>query len=104
VTRGELASSVFGPRATALDQERKRLEVGMAEEHESVVTLHPAALARYEEMVGRLQESMAEGMAAGNAEYAEVRELVESVTVMRGGEPGQVAINIKGRLNALLGE
>ena len=76
----------------------------MAEEHESVVTLHPAALARYEEMVGRLQQSMAEGTAAGNAEYAEVmRELVESVTVMPGDEPGQVVINIKGRLNALLG-
>lgn len=51
----------------------------MAEEHESVVTLHPAALARYEDMVGRLQQSMAEGTAASNAEYAEVmRELVEA--------------------------
>ena len=51
----------------------------MAEEHESVVTLHPAALARYEDMVGRLQQSMAEGTAAGNAEYSEVmRELVEA--------------------------
>jgi hypothetical protein len=30
-------------------------------------------------MVGRLQQSMAEGTAAGNAEYAEVmRELVEA--------------------------
>jgi len=38
----------------------------MAEEHESVVTLHPALLARYEEMVGRLQQSMAEGTAAGS--------------------------------------
>jgi hypothetical protein len=47
---------------------------------------------------------MAEGTAAGNAEYAEVmRELVESVTVMPGDESGQVVINIKGRLNALLG-
>ena len=65
--------------------------------HESVVTLHPALLARYEEMVGRLQQSMAEGTAAGNAEYAEVmRELVESVTVMPGDESGQVVINIKG--------
>jgi hypothetical protein len=79
VSRGELASAVFGPRATALDEERKRLEASMAEEHESVVTLHPAALARYEDMVGRLQQSMAEGTAAGNAEYAEVmRELVEA--------------------------
>ena len=97
MTRGELASSVFGPRASALDEERKGLEGSMAEEHESVVTLHPALLARYEEMVGRLQQSMAEGTAAGNAEYAEVmRELVESVTVMPGDESGQVVINIKG--------
>jgi site-specific DNA recombinase len=105
VARGELASAVFGPRASALDEERKRLETSMAEEHESVVTLHPAALARYEEMVGRLQQSMADGTAAGNTEYAEVmRELVDSVTVMPGDEAGQVEINIKGRLNALLGE
>ena len=41
VARGELASAVFGPRASALDEERKRLETSMAEEHESVVTLHP---------------------------------------------------------------
>jgi hypothetical protein len=96
-SRGELASAVFGPRASALDEERKRLEASMAEECESVATLRPAALARYEEMVGRLQQSMAEGTAAGNAEYAEVmRELVESVTVMPGDEPAHVEINIKG--------
>jgi len=33
-----------------------------------------------------------------------MRELVDSVTVMPGDEAGQVEINIKGRLNALLGE
>ena len=93
MSRGKLASAVFGPRATTLDEERKRLEASMAEEQESVVMLHPAALARYEEMVGRLQQSMAEGTAAGNTEYAEVmREFVESVTVMPGSEPGRVEV------------
>jgi hypothetical protein len=61
VTRGELASAVFGPRASALDEERKSLEASMAGGRDTVVTLHPAALVRYEEMVCRLQQSMAEG-------------------------------------------
>jgi site-specific DNA recombinase len=105
VTRGELASAVFGPRASALDEERKSLEASMAEEHDTVVTLHPAALARYEEIVGRLQQSMAQGTAAGNAEYPEVmRDLIQSVTVRAGDEPGRVKVTIEGRLNALLGE
>jgi site-specific DNA recombinase len=77
----------------------------MAEERAAVVALHPAALARYEEMIGRLQMSIAEGTVAGNAEYPEVmRDLVESVTVRPGDEPGRVKVEIKGRLNALLRE
>ena len=69
------------------------------------MTLHPAALARYEEMVGRLQKSIAEGTSAGNAEYPEVmRDLVETVTVRPDDEPGRVEVEIKGRLNPLLGE
>jgi site-specific DNA recombinase len=105
VARGELAPAVFGPHASALDEERKGLQASIAEEHDPVVTLHPAALARYEEMVGRLQNSIAEGTTAGNAEYPEVmRDLVESVTVRPSNEPGRVEIDIKGRLNALLGK
>jgi hypothetical protein len=48
VARGELASAVFGPRASALEEERKTLETSLAEESQSVVALHPTALVRYE--------------------------------------------------------
>jgi hypothetical protein len=63
VARGELATAVFGPHASVLDEERKGLEASLADEPDTVVTLHPAALARYEEIVGRLQKSIAEGTA-----------------------------------------
>jgi hypothetical protein len=68
------------------------------------VTLHPGALKRYEAMVGRLQQAVAAGVAAGNNEYAEaLRDLVETVTVRPGPEPERVDVTIKERLAALLG-
>jgi hypothetical protein len=45
-----------------------------------------------------------EGNAAGNPEYGEaLRELIDSVTIRPGLKPGQVEVEIKGRLNVLLG-
>jgi site-specific DNA recombinase len=106
VARGELASGIFGPKATALDEERKKLEEDLsATEPDFVVALHPAVLARYEGLLGRLQQSIAAGIAGGNSEYTEViRELVESVTVRQGKGWGKIEVEILGRLNALLGQ
>jgi hypothetical protein len=70
------------------------------------VTLHPAILKRYEEQLGRLEEALAKGVSAGDGEATEaIRDLVETVTVFRDpGRPGGVAVEIAGRLKALLGE
>jgi site-specific DNA recombinase len=67
------------------------------------IALHPGALARYEQQVGRLQEAINNGIKAGENEAAAIiRELIETVTVCR--RTGGVEVEIKGRLNALLGE
>jgi hypothetical protein len=91
--------------ATALDAERKAVEAELAEVKPApVVTLHPGALKRYEEMICRLQQAVAAGVTAGNIEYFEaLRDLVETVTVRPGSEPGRVEVTIEGRLAALLG-
>ena len=68
--------------------------------------LHPAILKRYEEQLGRLEEALAKGVCASDGEATEaIRDLVETVTVLRDpGRPSGVAVEIAGRLNALLGE
>ncbi len=46
--------------------------------------LHPGAVARYEQQVGRLEDAIINGLKAGETEAAAViRELIESVTVRR---------------------
>jgi site-specific DNA recombinase len=53
--------------------------------------------------VGRLQEAIGKGLKAGENEAAAIiRELIESVTVRRRADG--VEVEIKRRLNALLGE
>jgi len=105
IAKGHGDPAVLGPMATALDAERKAVEAELAEANPAlVVTLHPGALKRYEDMVRRLQQAVAAGVAAGNTEYAEaLRDLVEIVTVRPGPEPGRVEVTIEGRLAALLG-
>lgn len=50
-----------------------------------------------------LQAATAKGISEGDSSAAEsMRELIESVTVRRGDQPGTVAVEIKGRLEALM--
>jgi site-specific DNA recombinase len=96
----------LGRRTFELRDEREAIEAELAvvETETVVLELHPAALARYEEMIGRLQQAIAKGVASGNCEYAEaIRDLVESVTVRPGDAPGRVEVEIAGTLAALLG-
>jgi site-specific DNA recombinase len=99
---------LLGPRSTALNEERKqvRAELTTVPETPNVVALHPAALARYEEQLERLQKALAAGIASGDSEGAlAMHGLVETVTVFR--DPANtkgVMVEITGRLNALLGE
>ncbi len=68
------------------------------------VTLHPTALARYEDQLARLQETLAQGSAAGDIEAAAaIRDLIEKVIVRPDSDrPGGVVVEIYGRLDALL--
>jgi site-specific DNA recombinase len=95
----------LGDRMKVICAERRDIEaqLELACSKPAAVTLHPGALARYEEQVGRLQEAISSGIKAGQTEAAAIiRELIESVTVRRQGDG--IEVEIKGRLNALLGE
>ncbi|WGD51449.1 recombinase family protein [Bradyrhizobium sp. CB1650] len=108
IAKGHGDPAVLGPRSTALDSQRTRISKELQREPPSPkdVALHPAVLKRYEEQLGRLEEALAKGVSAGDGEAAEaIRDLIDTVTVFRDpAGPGGVAVEIAGRLNALLGE
>ncbi len=68
------------------------------------VVLHPFAIQRYEQQLGRLREELEEDLASGDTKAAEVmRELIESITVSRNPKTGKgVSIEIKGKLRRLI--
>jgi site-specific DNA recombinase len=108
IAKGHGDPAVLGPRSTALDEERKRIqaELDAAPPPTEVIALHPAVLARYEQQLANLQEAFSRGARAGDLECSEaIRDLVETVTVFRDpSRPGGVEVEIVGRLTALLGE
>ena len=99
--------STWQERLNELSAERRNLEAELAVQPEApkqVTILHPAVLARYEKQLEALQAATAKGMSDGDSTAAEaMRELVESVIVRRGEQPGTVAVEIRGRLEALIG-
>jgi len=104
---GRVDSAVFGPKATELDQERKRLESQLAAaDAPKVITFHPGVLADYERKLERLQEAIEQDIREGEPAHAQaIRDLVECVTVRHSpGCPENVEIEITGRLNSLLGD
>jgi site-specific DNA recombinase len=108
IAKGHGDPSVLGPRSTALDAERKRISEDLQSEPpaQKEVALHPVILKRYEEQLSRLEEALGKSITADDGEAAEaIRDLVETVTVFRDpARSGGVAVEIAGRLNALLGE
>jgi len=104
---GRVDSAIFGPRATELDQERKPLESQLAAaDAPKVITLHPGVLADYERKLERLQEAIELDIQEGDPAHGQaIRDLVECVTVRHKAEcPGNIEIEITGRLNSLLGD
>ncbi|MES0884546.1 hypothetical protein [Roseibium sp. SCP14] len=99
---------VIGSRSTELHYEREDILVQLSEASPvfEVVSLHPAILKRYEQQLETLQQALAAGIRSGDNECAQaMRELVETVTVLRDtSPPGAVEIEVKGRSWALLGE
>jgi site-specific DNA recombinase len=108
IAKGHGDPAVLGPRSTALNEERKRVvaELNAAPPAAEIVSLHPAVLARYEQQLANLQDTLSRGVRTENLEAAQaIRDLVETVTVLRDrSRPGGVAVEIAGRLNALLGD
>jgi site-specific DNA recombinase len=105
--KGLLSEEEAAPEIAKARAERDRLkaELAAAPEAAKTVTLHPAALQRYERQLERLQETLHAGIAAGDTEAAAaIRDLVETVTVRPDPDRrGGVQVEIAGRLNALLG-
>jgi hypothetical protein len=108
IANGHGDPAVLGPWSTALDAARKRILEELQNEPPApkAVALHPAILKRYEEQLLRLENALGRGVSAGDTEAAEaIRDLVETVTVFRDPvRQGGVAVEIAGRLNALLGQ
>jgi site-specific DNA recombinase len=97
-----------GDRFASLRIEREQLKSDLetSPTASTIVSLHPAALARYEVQLARLQGVLADGTAAGETEAAAaIRDLVETVTARPDQDDrGGVVLEIVGRLNALLGD
>lgn len=108
IAKGLGDPAVLGPKSTALNEERKLIRAELEEVPPPVdpIALHPAILARYEEQLERLQESLASCVASGDREATQtMRDLIQSVKVLRDfSKPGGVIVEITGRLNSLLGE
>lgn len=100
---GALAAAVSAKAEELAAERRKtvaRLEA--ASDQQKVIELHPAALTRYEEQLGRLAEALTpDSTAVDQDASAAMQELIEFVTVSR-GEDGRPCVRITGRLMALL--
>ncbi|SCM71698.1 Phage integrase [uncultured Pleomorphomonas sp.] len=82
-----------------------KLELSREPEPLTAVTLHPAALKAYAEDLERLSEAMNSRLSAGYTEISRLlRELVHSVVVRRGKEPGEIEITLNGKLRSLLAQ
>ena len=104
-TKGVVPEDVAEKEIGALRAERDQLEREIkAAPLPDNVALHPAAMARYEGQLARLQETLAAGSAAGDIEAsAAIRDLIDKVIVRPGeNRRGGVVVEIHGRLNALL--
>lgn len=91
---------VLGPMTFTLSAERERVAAQLAEAPEppKVIALHPAALLRYEEQLGRLQECLGDCVRTGESDAAYApRDIVETVTVSRdASHPGAAVVEIQG--------
>ncbi len=104
IAKGIGDANVLGARTKELAAEGIEIEQKLAALSDAtrVVALHPAALERYEDQVANLQAAVAKCIAAGDADAAAIRELIESVTVSRTASGTE--IEIAGRLGALIGQ
>ena len=108
IAKGFGDPGLLGDRMKVASAERKEIttELTVQPAPLTVISLHPAMLARYEQQLAQLQDALAQGIRAGDSEAANAMyDLVETVTVFHDlSKPGGVVVEIAGRLTALLGE
>jgi site-specific DNA recombinase len=70
--RGHGDPAVPGPRSSVSDEARKQVARELNDEPAvgDVISLHPAALARYEQQLVHLQDALSKGVNAGDSEAA----------------------------------
>jgi len=105
IGKGTLTLEDVGDKVHVLRAEKHRLqrELESVPDEVETVVLHDRALALYEVKLGRLRDELQRGVDDGNSEGANaIRELVDSVTVYPRRE-GSVSVNIRGKLDALVG-
>ncbi|HAP48452.1 MAG TPA: recombinase family protein [Afipia sp.] len=97
------AVETFTDAIATLEADKRRLnsELSSLTEPVNVVSLHPAAQARYLALVEKLAAGV-KGGKPGNDTVTAIRELIESATIQK-TSPGQpVVIDVKGKLEGLL--
>lgn len=106
-----IAKGTGNPDRIRVDMDLKEKELGalkaeLAQESAPFdnVSLHPLALARYRQQLGRLREELEEQIASGDRSPTTVmREIVDRIVVARNPATGKgVSVTIKGKLLALL--
>lgn len=95
--------TVAGPKLEALEVDKQRLTALLAEQtpEDTIVSLHPAAIARYKRYVQNLSQAFDDGISPDNADAATaIRNLVEKVIVGHDAD-GKLKLRIHRRLAAL---
>ena len=94
---------IAGPKLKFFHKEKERIEQELArqEPEEKIVSLHPAAIKRYEKHVENLSNAFEDGITSDNEEAASaLRDLVEKIIVGHDAD-GQLSLAVHGRLAAL---
>jgi len=106
IAKGIMTPEDVGTKIIEARTERDRIIKKQAEAKpiENVVALHPMALARYEQQLQALSDALQAGLSCGDGTGAQaLRDLIDTVTVYRGDGPGEIRVEMAGRLNVLLG-
>jgi site-specific DNA recombinase len=103
--KGQIPAETIGPHVTRLTQEKARLEAELARPAETIVALHPTALARYLAAVDDLAATLGAGAIDSARESPKaLRDLVDAVIIHPPAHIDEPAgIEIRGRLAALAG-
>ncbi len=98
-----VSMTVAGPKLEALEADKQRLTARLAEQEpeDTIVSLHPAAIARYKRYVENLSQAFDDGISPDNADAAvAIRDLIEKVVVGHDAD-GKLKLRVHGRLAAL---